>query len=351
DYQDTYLGDYFSMRYSITFRWKVFNSGRNILTNKQKKALYLSQREQFDEGKIQTVYKVKKAYYTAVADYKILDIRRIQLKSAQQIYKMAKKKLELGLATKSDYLQAKVRLENIRYKLQQAEAQFKKSLSQLNSLLGYPLDKRIPLDQNSLQTFETKKPPPFNKILQIAMERPLLKKYIYKLKATELKATEKAMQYTPSVDLSLSFNRDHTSIYTPDFYHTASVVLQWQLFDGLGRYHTYLSAKEEEKYYRYRIQDIKRQIKLNLYQYYLDLETSYKNLKVSKVLLEEAERNFKQSLGEYKVGKKDIISVVSAESSLASARETYVKSLLKIAQTVILLERECGVENLWEGRR
>ncbi|NPA13515.1 MAG: TolC family protein, partial [Aquificae bacterium] len=65
DYQDTYLGDYFSMRYSITFRWKVFNSGRNILTNKQKKALYLSQREQFEEGKIQTVYKVKKAYYTA----------------------------------------------------------------------------------------------------------------------------------------------------------------------------------------------------------------------------------------------------------------------------------------------
>lgn len=72
----------------------------------------------------------------------------------------------------------------------------------------------------------------------------------------------------------------------------------------------------------------------------------YKNLEVAKVILEKAKINYKQTFGEYKVGKNDIVALVKAESDLASAQEQLTEALLNIALVKLEIENIIGVEDL-----
>ncbi|SNZ02773.1 Outer membrane protein TolC [Persephonella hydrogeniphila] len=342
--------DYFSRNYSLTFYWTVYNAGQNILINRIKKAMFSSFEKNFEETLLDIHYQVKKAYYQACADKEILRFRKIQLKAAQKNFDMAKKKLKLGLVKKSDYLQAKVRLENVRYMLVQAENEYKKSIANLNSLIGFPIDRKTEVDSTVIVKFEDDKIPDFDTIKKLALKRPIFKQYRYDLKASELQVKQSLLSFTPSVYLSYSINRDYSSLYGSSDYNTFRVGLSWTVFEGLKRYYNYLSARENERSYRYRLKELKRQIILNLYSTYLDLKTAYKNVNVAKTLLKEAEHNYKQALGEYKVGKGDIISLVTAESALADAHETYVQSLLNIAITRAVLERGIGMEKIPSGK-
>ena len=348
-YRDT-EPDYFSRDYSLSLYWTIYNSGQNILLNRVKEKLLKSSQNDYLETVLDVKFQVKKAYYTACANREILRFRKIQLKAAEKNFQMAKKKLKLGLVKKSDYLQAKVRLENVRYMLFQAENEYKKSIAQLNSLIGFPLDTKTEVDTSYLTQVEDQNIPDFNDIKKIALNRPIFKQYTYDLEASKLRSIQSLLSFTPSVYISYSINRDYSSIYgSYQNYNILRIGFSWTIFEGLKRYYHYLSSKEDERFYRYRLKELKRQILINLYSLYLDLKTSYKNLEVAKTLLKEAEHNYKQALGEYRVGKGDIISLVTAESSLANAHETYVQSLLNIALSKAILEREMGVEKLSEG--
>ncbi|NPA57955.1 MAG: TolC family protein [Aquificae bacterium] len=339
--------DYFSRGVSFRFDWTVYNSGQNIILNRVKKALYRSKQFGFQETVLDLVFQVKKTYYQVCADREIVKVRQTQLKAAETIYKMAEKKLKLGLVTKADYLQAKVRYETVRYQLETAVNNYKKSVAQLNSLIGMPLDWETEVEEGLLDRIGKERLIPFQQIEKLAFKRPVFNQYRKELKAAQLQVLQTKLSYTPSVFMSFSLNRDYNSLYrTKDSYTITRIGLSWTIFDGLQRYYSYLASKEKTRYYRHQIRELERQIKLNLYRYYLDLQSAYRNLQVARTLLQEAEQNYKQALGEYRVGKGDIISLVSAESSLAGARETLVQSLLTIALTKAMLEREIGVKHL-----
>jgi len=342
--------DYYARNYSFSLYWTVYNSGQNILLNRIKEKLLKSSQNNYLETVLDIKFQVKKAYYTACANKEILRFRKIQLKAAQKNFQMAERKLKLGLVKKSDYLQAKVRLENVKYMLFQAENEYRKSIAQLNSLIGFPLETKTEIDTSFLTKVEDQNIPDFNSIKKTAFKRPVFKQYTYDLEASKLRSIQSALSFTPSIYISYSINRDYSSLYgNSQNYNILRIGLTWTVFEGLKRYYYYLSSKEDERFYRYRLKELKRQILLNLYSLYLDLKTSYKNLDVAKTLLIEAEHNYKQALGEYRVGKGDIISLVTAESSLADAHETYVQSLLNIALTRAILEREMGLEKLTKG--
>ncbi len=345
-FTDIYPSDYFSRGLSLSVNWDIYNSGQNILFNRIKKKLFQANRKEFQEVVLDIVYQVKNAYYTAVAKREIWKVRKLQLKAAEKNYQMARKKLKLGLVTKADYLQAKVRLENVRYSLVNAENEYKKSLASLCSLIGYPLNCSIRLKTDVLDNLEKEKIPPFSEIEKMAFSRPVFSQYAYEIQSAKLQSLQSLTLFTPSIFVSYSLNRDYSSLSKiTDNYSILRIGLSWTVFEGLKRYYSYLAAKEKERYYSYRLKELKRKIKLNLYQIYLDLHTAYKNLEVSKEILKQAEENYRQALGEYKVGKGDIISLVTAESSLSSAHETYINSLLNIALTKIFLEREMGMKS------
>ena len=74
--------------------------------------------------------------------------------------------------------------------------------------------------------------------------------------------------------------------------------------------------------------------------------TASRNVKVAIEQDKQAQQNYDQAFGEYKVGKGDILSLVFAETLLSQAREQMVSSALNLYLSKALLERTAGIENL-----
>ncbi|WP_036737756.1 TolC family protein [Persephonella sp. IF05-L8] len=339
--------DSFSRSRSVKFSWILYNSGTNILGLLKSKETLYSVKQNYNEKVLDIIYNVKKSYYETIAKKQIYKVRQIQLKAAQKNLELAQKKLELGLSTRADYLQAKVRVENVKYSLISAEVEYRKSLANLNSLIGYPLDTQLELTYSILQKFEVYGIPDFRFIKELAFKkRPIFQQYYHEIKKAQYITKEKLFSFTPVISVSYSLNKDYYSYSGTDYYNAFSLGLSWTIFEGLKRYHAYLSAKENEIAQKEKLRDLRRNITLNLFKYYMDLKAAYKNINVAKSLLKEAEYNYRQAIGEYKAGKGDIISLLTAESSLANAREKLIGSLLTMALTKAMLEREIGVLDL-----
>ncbi len=342
--------DYFSRNHSLNINWNIYDSGRSIFNRKILKYNYYASKENFQENILDIIYNVKYAYIKCAASKEIVKFRKTQLKAAKLNFDIAKRKKELGLVKKSDVLQAQVRYENAKYALEQAKNQYKKDLAELNSWLGYPLDSETEINTDDFFFYADDKVPSFYKIEDLALKkRPLLKQYQYNLKASKYTAKKALASFTPYIALSYSRTKFYNSLYGDNQYtSTYSISLNWDIFTGLQRYYTYLSAKETERSSKFFLLEAKRVLKLNLYKTYTDLKTAIARLKVAKSLLEEANLNYKQALGEYKVGTGDILSLIRAEESLASAHETYINSLLDIAVSKITLERQIGITSIKE---
>ena len=345
-YTDINPYNYFSRNHTLTLEWEIYSSGRNIFNYKYKKLNYKSYKDRYKQDILNTVYKVKVAYFKAAAKKKILNYREEQLKEASVDYNLALKKYKLGLVKKSDILNAKVRLENTKYKYIIAETDYKTSIAELNSLIGFPLDRETVINEEILVSYSSDKIPEFKSLeIYLLKNRPELKSIRNQIKAVKYKTKKELFNFTPSVSLFYSRIKSYSSLTGNDNYNAYGIKLNWLIFDGLGRYYRYLSSKKEELSFKENLRETERKLKLKLYKSYIKLKQYYKNLEVAKAVLEKAKLNYKQTLGEYKVGKNDIVALVKAESDLASAQEQLTEALLNIALVKLEIENIVGVED------
>ncbi|RUM57825.1 MAG: hypothetical protein DSY59_01115 [Persephonella sp.] len=342
-YNDINPLEYFSRTHSLTINWTIFDSGKNIIQYKLEKTNYLYQRENFKEEIINLVYKVKKAYFTATAKKEILRYRKIQLKSAEVDYKLSLEKFKLGLVKKSDVLNAKVRYENTKYLYIQSEADYQTSLAELNSLLGIPLEQRTEINEKVLYTYCESNLENFESLYnQFLKNRPIVKSLKYKKRLASLEREKYIYSYAPTVSVFFQKNKVYNSLTGKDNYNIYGVRFDWLLFDGLGRYHNYLSAKYNELSTEYQVEETLRELKLSLFKMYIEYKKNLEKVNLAKEIIRQSEENYKQTLGEYKVGKNDIVALISSESSLADAQINLVNSVLNLVLTKIKIEKEIG---------
>ncbi|WP_457621948.1 TolC family protein [Persephonella sp.] len=346
-YTDRYPFDYFSRTHSLSLNWRLYDSGYRYFNYRSAFFRYRAAKYSLNEVILDIVFQVKYAYLKSAAAKEMLNFRKIQFKAAKADFELATDKQNLGLVKKSDVLQAKVRFENAKYSLVQAENEYKKSVAELNSLIGLPLNSETEVDTSILDKYTENRFPDFEELKEIAFkERPQIKSLTETIKAYEESSKIHLFQYTPSINVFYSINNSYSGYFGKDRYNTYGITLDWVIFSGLKRYYDYLSSKEKERYNRYALKELKRNIELNLFKKNEDLKTAYTKLELARTILEQAQINYEQVLGEYRAGTSDIIALLTAESSLASAHETFVQSILELALTKISIERELGVEDI-----
>ncbi len=342
-YNDINPLDYFSRTHSLTVNWVLFNNGKNIIQYKLGKINYLYQKENFKEKIINLVYEVKKAYFTATAKKEILRYRKIQLKSAEVDYNLALEKFKLGLVKKSDVLNAKVRYENAKYLYIQSKADYQISLAELNSLLGIPLEQKTEINEKILYSYCGKNLESFDSLYnQFLKNRPIVKSLNYKKRLASLEKEKYIYSYSPTISVFFQKNKVYNSLTGRDNYDMYGIRFDWLLFDGLGRYYNYIAAKYNELSTKYQVRETLRKLKLNLFKRYIDYKRNLEKVNLAKEIIRQAEENYKQTLGEYKVGKNDIVALIKSEKSLADAQINLVNSVLNLVLTKIEIEKEIG---------
>ena len=362
-----------SRNYELTLSYTLFDGGKRRASRNISLLNLGTDREELRKNLLDLEYNVKVAFYTAMAQKEVLDQRSTQLKDAQKDYDVAEGRYKAGVAKISDRLQASVRLEQARYNLVQAEGDLKKSLSDLHSLTGVPLDSPYSL-QGSLEADTSL--PGRDKLSEAALQRPEVKQAESALKISENNRASALSSFFPVVSASATYTKTGGSAFGAGTSGTSGIpgagagapgagalpgttgsgsstgffpeqkaigiTVTWNIFE-LGKFFRYKSSRLEKEVSAEKASDIKRQLLLGVHKTYEDFVTASNQLGVAQQQLKQAEYNYAQALGEYKAGKADILSLVQAESLLATAREQLTNSRLNIMLSRSLIEKTAGI--------
>ncbi len=333
----------------VTLSYTLFDGGnRKALRNIAWLNFDIS-KEDLRKKLLDLEFNVKIAFYTAIARRDALEQRKIQFQDAQKDYEVAEGRYKFGVSKLLDVLQASVRLEQARFALVQAEGDFKKALLELNSLIGKPLDSQHEI-QGSLD-IEVKLPER-DKVSIAILQRPEIKQAEDSLKIAENNKYLSLSTFYPIIFTNASYQKATggprglaTGQGAIREENMLGITATWNIFE-LGKFFRLKSSELEKGVSLENLNDLKRQLLLDVNKAYEDLVTASSNLKVAQQQLKQAEQNYAQAFGEYKVGKADILSLVQAESLLANAGEQLINSRLNLISSKISIERIAGIERL-----
>lgn len=336
--------EYPTSSYDVTLSYTLFDGGNRRASRNIAWLNFDISKEDLRTKLLDLEFNVKVAFYSAIAQRDTLEQRKVQLQDAQKDYEVAEGRYKFGVAKLSDVLQASVRLEQARFNVVQAEGEFKKALLELSSLIGKPLDSQYDI-QGTLDM--EVKPPERNKLSQAVLQRPEIKQAEDSLKISTQNKSLVLSSFYPIISMSASYNKTDSGVFITSFPEEkiASLTATWNIFE-LGKFFRLKSSGLEKDVSSEQLNDFKRQILLDVHKTYEDFITASNNLKVAQQQFKQAEQNYAQAFGEYKVGKGDILSLVQAESLLSTAREQLISSRLNLIVSRSLLERIAGIERL-----
>lgn len=333
----------------VTLSYTLFDGGNRKASRNIAWLNFDISKEDLRKSLLDLEFNVKIAFYSAIARRDALEQRKIQLQDAKKDYEVAEGRYKFGVSRLLDVLQASVRLEQARFALVQAEGDFKKALLELNSLIGKPLDSQHEI-QGSLD-MEVKLPER-DKVSSAILQRPELKQAEDSLKISENNKSISLSTFYPIISTNASYQKTSGGLRGLATGQGAireenilGITAAWNIFE-LGKFFRVKSSELEKDVALENLNDLKRQLLLDVNKAYEDLVTASSNLKVAQQQIKQAEQNYSQAFGEYKVGKADILSLVQAESLLATAREQLISSRLNLISSKVSLERIAGIEKL-----
>jgi len=327
-----------------TVSWLLHDFGKRRAGRKISLLDLDTSREEVQKSLLDLELDVKTAYYNLVAQDEIARLRGLQTEMAKKDHEVAEGRNRLGVAKRSDVLQALVRLRQAELDLRRAEGSRKKALHTLNSLIGltaetrYDLDTRLPekgdvsVDKAAFRDF--------------AMDRPEIRQARQAMERAERNTDLVNGSFYPDISLDLSYASSDTNHALTDSSSEASAAgirATWSLFE-FGRFYNRRAASTDTVASREVLSETMRSVGLDVENAFEDLDTAQESLELAKAQLQAAEFSYEQAFGEYRVGTGDILSLIQAETSLAQSREQSVNARLDLALSLSALERAAGTD-------
>lgn len=341
---DTSLGDYDRSTYDVSLSYTLFDGGRRRANRNIARLNRDNSREEVARNLLELEFLVKSAFYSALARKEILEHRQVQVRDARKDLEVAQGRNRFGVAKRSDVLQASVRFEQAKFALTQAEGELRNALADLNSLLGRALESAYDLEGSLDTDFAV---PTVETLSQLTLKRPEIRQAQNSINIAKNSKSLETSDFFPSVSAVASYSRleGGLSSFSDDDDRSIGIRATWNLFE-LGKFYRRRSAQFAIDASRENLEETIRQLLLDLQKAYNDFVTTSQSIKVAGEQLKQAEQNYAQAFGEYKVGKGDILSLVQAESALALVRVQYTVARLDLLLSKALLERAAGVERM-----
>lgn len=265
----------------------------------------------------------------------------------KKTYDEAKRKYDVGLVALNDKLQTQTTYEQSKLKVIETE----------NNVKQYQGDLAVILNLSPKTTFKLKEPPK-DRDLTALDKKENIDTLIEQasLNRLEIQAQKEAINQANadlrnlrasrygSFNLSADSNYSNTWKYESSYKRDNQIGIQYRLplFTGFDTKYSISATKKKRQRERYILDEIKNNIKNEVWSAYHNYKTSLKSYDVSKKLLKSAEENEKVAFKSYEIGKTDIINLLTAESQLAQARDTLVNSFYTVLINKATLYRSIG---------
>lgn len=329
--------------YDITMAYTLYDGGRRRADRNIARLSRDSEKEERARTLLDLQFDVKSAFFSTIARRDILQHRKVQVEDSRKDYEVAQGRNELGVAKLSDVLQSSVRFEQSKFNLVQGEGELQKSLAELNSLLGRSLETEYDL-AGDLES-RVSMPDP-DRLGRAVLDRPEIRQSEYAVDVARNNKTRQLSEYLPIVTASASYNKlEANRLISSLEDKSIGITAAWNIFE-LGKFYRTKAAGFDVQVTRENLEETIRQLLLELRVAYEDFVTASRNVLVAEEQLKQAEHNYAQTFGEYKIGKSDIIALVASGIALSNAREQHTVTKLNLVLAKTLIERATGMERI-----
>ena len=332
--------------------YTVFDFGRRLQEIAISRNNLLAANFLFNDTHRKVIFEVMAAYYRVLNTKGQEDVAEANLKNAQTVQQDAESRLELGLATLPDVLEARSAEAQADYDLQAAIGASEIAHGDLATALGvsplHPLQvesiQSLAIPQDLADTVETS-------IDKALAQRPDLMQRIAELRAARAEVKEAKTAYLPT--LSLSGTAGLAKNYSQQFQYpgaysanqefwNARLSLSWTLFDGFARESRVAKAKADQKQAAAEVDAIRDQVENEVWAAYSTARTALRQQKAAAALLAAASSSYNAALQSYNYGVRSQIDVVSAQRALAAARTADVSARTQLLTGVAALAFQTG---------
>ena len=332
--------------------YTIFDFGRRSQEIAISRNNLLSANFAFNDTHRKVIFQVMAAYYHVLDTKGQEDVAEANLKNAQTDQEAAEARLQLGLATLPDVLEARSAAAQADYDLQAAIGASEIAHGDLATALGIsPVN---PLQVESIQSLTI--PQDLTGTVEASIDkalaqRPDLMQHVAELRAAHAGVKEAKTAYLPTLTIggTAGLAKNYSEQYQyPGAYSAnqefwnARLSLTWTLFDGFAREQRLARAKAEQKQAAAEVDAIRDQVENEVWSAYSTARTALRQQKAAAALLEAASSSYNAALQSYTYGVRSQIDVVSAQRALAAARTADVTARTQLLTGIAALAFQTG---------
>jgi outer membrane protein TolC len=307
---------------------------------------------QFNDTHRKVIFQVMESYYRLLDSKGLEEAAEANLKNAQTVRQAAEARLQNGLATLPDVLEARSAEAQADYNLQAAIGATEIAHGDLANALGVS-----PITQFQVESIQQiKMPDSITDTVETSINKALAQRPDLMLRVAELRAATSEVQsahraYFPklSLDGNVGLSRSYgEQINLPALYSPtreawdAQLTLSWTIFDGLARENRVAKARADQKQAAATVDAVRDQVENQVWSAYSTARTALRQQKAAEALLKSASESYKAALESYNYGVRSQIDVVSAQKTLADARTADVTARTQLLTGLAALAFQTG---------
>jgi outer membrane protein TolC len=296
------------------------------------------------QARLDAAYNVKSIYFGLLLAQSTYEISKKALERSQELMKIAETKFELGSASRSDVLKAKVSLAQAQLDLLTAENSVKTSQANLSYAIGEPVDQEITVQEFEMSAGEST----FEEAYAEALDRnPSYLSALENLRASKYSLRSVRGDYWPrlSVDASKNWSSEDlgdTKEFSRNYNAELSTSLSFNIFNRLQTKRQTDVAKANIHTAEYLSSDTRRTVQLEVRESHLNLTEKSKARELSDEKLASAEEDYKLAQEKYTLGAATILDILNAEVSLRTAESDKIQSKYDYYLAVARMQKAIG---------
>jgi outer membrane protein len=339
------------VRPEVTLQYLIFDFGKreaSVDSAKQEKLAAGADFIQVNQG---LAFRVASAYYQLITAQERLQATQDTLRTAQTTQDAAENRLDNGLATLPDVLNARAETSQAVFDEESADGDEKIARVTLTEAVGADPSPYIVIDNQRSAPLPERLTMSIEKLIDRAMaNRPELMAQALRIRSAEAGIRAAKAEYKPQI--ALSGAGAQTSVWpTADYGQlgaasepTWSVELgiHWRIFDGGVRKNELLIAESKRREAEDELTTKADETTREVWTAYIAFRTALRKHDAAVALLESANESYSASLDAYKYGVKNLVDVVTAEKQLALARLSSVSARSELFLEAVNLEFATG---------
>ena len=335
----------------VTLQYLIFDFGKREATVDAAKAERLVAGADVIQVNQALAFRVASAYYQLVTAQERLQATRDILRTAQTTQDAAEDRLNNGLATLPDVLNARAETAQAVFDEESADGDEKIARVTLTEAVGADPSPNIVIDSQRSAPLPERLTMSIDALIDRAIQdRPDLMGQTLRIRTAEAGIRAAKAEYKPQIVLSGSVAQ--TSLWPSADYGqlgpaseptwSATLGIRWRIFDGGVRKNELLIAQSKRREAEDELTAEHDQTTREVWTAYIGFRTALRKHDAAVALLASANASYSASLDAYKYGVKNLVDVLTAEKQLAQARLSSVSARSELFIQAVDLEFVTG---------